>query len=602
MHVLLVVGDPMEPPTAGTKRKTKINPLLIKTKKQVLKQKSRKKQLQNTNKATVPFGPEIGLNPASGLLSLAHSPINLLALKQYLSEYHLHDTADYLWEGFNNGFRIPYSGPRIERFSPNHGSARLQPDIIINRLNEEIELGRVAGPFLEPPINNLIISPIGLVPKSTPGEFRLIFDLSYPHGSSINSGISKEDSSVIYTNFDEVIRMVREEGPGSHLFKIDIKSAFRLIPIHPDDFSLLGMEFQGQYYIDKCLPFGLSVSCSIFEKFSTFLEWIIRRNTNSNQMIHYLDDFCGCRNDKEVAKHTLEKALDCFESLGVPIAIDKVEGPATNIKFLGLEIDTLEMLVKIPSDKLIDLKKVINDFIGKKQKKVTLRQLQSLIGKLNFACRAIVPGRAFCRRLIDATMGIKHPLHRIRVTKGMVDDLSVWQEFLENHNGITMMVRDLDEPYLELFTDASGSIGFGAYFKGHWTNGLWPSSIHEAPLDITFKELFPIVLAIFLWGNDFKNCKVLFHCDNMAVVRIINKQSSRDQASMHLVRSLVEVCLEKNIVFKAQHIPGLNNDIADALSRCQFHRFQKLAPQADREATPVPDNLWRKLLGKWTAS
>ena len=184
----------------------------------------------------------------------------------------------------------------------------------------------------------------------------------------------------------------------------------------------------------------------------------------------------------------------------------------------------------------------------------------------------------------------------------MVEDLTVWQGFLENHNGVTMMIKDLDDPYLELFTDASGSIGFGAYFKGHWSNGLWPADIQSSPLDITFKELFPIVLAIFLWGICFKNCKVLFHCDNMAVVKIINKQSTRDQASMHLVRTLVEVCLKENIVFKAQHIPGLNNDIADSLSRCQFHRFRKLAPQADEEATPIPDSLWRKLLGRWTAS
>ena len=557
-----------------------------------------------SNKTIIPFALETGLNSASVFASLAHSPVNILALEEYLVDYPIKEIADYLREGFNNGFRIPYTGPRTERFSPNHGSASIHPDIIMNRLNEEIKLGRVAGPFLNPPMNDLIISPIGLVPKSTPGEFRLIFDLSYPHGSSINSGISKEDSSVIYTNFDEVIRMVREEGPGSYLFKIDIKSAFRLIPIHPDDFPLLGMEFQGKYYIDKCLPFGLSVSCSIFEKFSTFLEWIIKQSTSSKQIIHYLDDFCGCNKNRDAAEKVLFKSLDCFESLGVPVAKEKVEGPATRIKFLGLEVDTIEMLVKIPSDKLVDLKGVIKEFLdtGKKRKKVTLRQLQSLIGKLNFACRAITPGRAFCRRLIDATMGIKHPRHRIRVTSGMVDDLTVWHDFLENHNGVTMMVRDLDEPYLDLYTDASGSIGFGAYFKGHWTNGSWPAGVQSAPLHITFKELFPIVIAIFLWGNNFKNCKVLFHCDNIAVVSIINKQTSKDQASMHLVRSLVDVCLRKNIVFKARHIPGLNNDIADSLSRYQFPRFRRLAPQADKEATPIPDSLWRKLLGRWTVS
>ena len=153
-----------------------------------------------------------------------------MALGEALAEYIPQETASYLCDGFNNGFRIPYSGSRVKRISINHGSAYTKPDIIKSRLEEEIELGRVAGPFSQPPIQNLIVSPIGLVPKSTPGEFRLIFDLSHPQGASINSGISKDDSSVIYTNFDEVTHMVRREGPGSYLLKIDIKSVFRLIP------------------------------------------------------------------------------------------------------------------------------------------------------------------------------------------------------------------------------------------------------------------------------------------------------------------------------------------------------------------------------------
>ena len=92
-------------------------------------------------------------------------------------------------------------------------------------------------------MENRIISPIGLVPKSTPGEFRLIFDLSYRDGSSINEGIPHELASVTYTSFDAVTCMVKQEGRGAHLVKVDIKSAFRLLPIHAQVFSLLGMCF-----------------------------------------------------------------------------------------------------------------------------------------------------------------------------------------------------------------------------------------------------------------------------------------------------------------------------------------------------------------------
>lgn len=75
---------------------------------------------------------------------------------------------------------------------------------------DEVSLGRVAGPFSQKPIENLRVSPIGLVKKSTPGEHRLIFDLSYPESDSVNGGIPHELCSVQYTSFDAVTDMVKK--------------------------------------------------------------------------------------------------------------------------------------------------------------------------------------------------------------------------------------------------------------------------------------------------------------------------------------------------------------------------------------------------------
>ena len=536
----------------------------------------------------------------SQLVDLAASPINTTALANEMKDYPFDDEKALLLDGFRFGFRIPYHGPREKRLSKNHGSALKQPDIIWKKLQEEISLGRVAGPFDVIPLQNLIVSPIGLVPKSNPGEYRLIFDLSYPQGESINSGISREDSAVSYTKFDKVITMVRQEGRGAYLFKVDIKSAFRLLPIHPQDFQLLGMEFQGKYFVDKCLPFGLSVSCSLFEKFSCFLEWHIQKVTLSKMIIHYLDDFCGCQSDREKAEHILNKILASFAKLGVPVAQEKVEGPVTCLKFLGLEVDTVAMQVRIPQEKLDDLRKTIAWVISLADRKITLKELQSLIGKLNFACKAILPGRAFCRRLIDATIGVKKSFHKIRVSRNMVKDLVTWQSFLKNYNGATMML-DEDSKILDLYTDASGGLGFGAYFEGHWTMGPWPEKIQSSKIDIMYKELFPIVLSLLLWGESFKNSRVVFHCDNAAVVAIVNKQSTPHKLSMGLLRLLVYFCLINNIVFRAKHIPGKSNGIADALSRFQLKRFKILAPQADKVITAIPSQIWTQLLRKLDA-
>ena len=533
------------------------------------------------------------------MYSLGSTPIKFDISQQSLEHYPSED-AKILVEGFKYGFKIPFKGQRGFAFSRNHGSAVHNSDIINKKLMNEMELGRVAGPFDVLPLKELKISPFGLIPKSTPGEFRLIFDLSYPKGDSINSGIDPEDSSVVYTNFDEVVRMVLKEGKGSYLIKTDIKSAIRFLPINPSDFELLGMKFQNKYFVDKCLPFGLSVSCNLFEKFSCFLEWLIKQNSKSENIIHYLDDFCGCDSKKEGAQALLDHSLLTFESLGVPVAPEKIDTPTTCIKFLGLEVDTIAMEVRLPEDKLIDLKFCVNDIIIRKGKKITLRELQSLIGKLNFACRAIAPGRAFLRRLINATIGLKLPHHRTRVSKAMVEDLQVWQAFLDHYNGVQMMINMWEGDVLDLYTDASGGQGFGAYFNGHWSFGEWPDWLNcvHSKLQITFKELFPIVLASFLWGHEWANKKVTFHCDNQAIVYCLNKQTTKEEPSMHLLRILVTQCLKHNIVFRARHIPGKDNGIADALSRFQISKFKKLAPLADPVKTPVPILVWQKLKKK----
>ena len=154
-------------------------------------------------------------------------------------------------------------------------SAYLHPHVINDKLSQEISLGRMAGPFAMPPFSDFQCSPIGLVPKSTPGEYRLIHDLSYPKGASINSEIPREYTTVQYDTLDTFLAFVKTCGPGALMAKTDIKSAFRLIPVHPDHYKLLGIYWRNQYYYDCCLPFGCSASPQLFERFSHALQHVL---------------------------------------------------------------------------------------------------------------------------------------------------------------------------------------------------------------------------------------------------------------------------------------------------------------------------------------
>ncbi|KAM9319605.1 uncharacterized protein PAF06_003991 [Gastrophryne carolinensis] len=245
----------------------------------------------------------------------------------------------------------------------------------------------MAGPFTDLPVEGLVVSPLGVVPKKEKGKFRLIHHVSFPKGGSVNDGIDRELSSVAYTSFDFALAMVREAGPGALMAKTDIEAAFRLLPVHPESVYLLGCFFEGGYYVDRCLPMGCSISCSYFE----------------------------------ACELILASMLEVFRGFGVPVAHEKTEGPASSIKFLGIEIDTVEGVCRLPADKVQDLETGLEGILG--LRKIRLKQLQSVLGKLNFACRVLPMGRVFMRRLSLATVGIKEPHHFIRLTAELKEDV-----------------------------------------------------------------------------------------------------------------------------------------------------------------------------------
>ena len=225
------------------------------------------------------------------------------------------------------------------------------------------------------------------------------------------------------------------------------------------------------------------------------------------------------------------------------------------------------------------------------RKKVTLKELQSLIGLLNFACLVVTPGRAFLRRLIDLTCNIQKPHHLIRMNSEARSDLKAWQEFITNFNGKSIFLQEewISSAKLNMYSDASGSLGYAAVLGSHWFANAW-LDIHM-PYQIAIKELFPIVIALELWGHKLCNHKIVFHSDNMAVVEIINKQSSKDKTIMRLVRRLVLVAMKYNIVFRSLHIRGKTNVLPDHLSRFKFQEAKVIAPWLDPRPTIVPDHL-----------
>ena len=169
------------------------------------------------------------------------TPIDVPKLDRLLSGYGELEKKRLI-DGFTEGFTVPstISSDPCKFGYTNHKTVNSNMSVVQDKLGKELSLGRIAGPFVDPPFEKFIVSPLGLVPKKNPGEFRLIHDLSFPKGNSVNSHIDPQFSAVQYEVLDHCIEIIQSIGSGCLVAKADLRDAFRIIPVSPTSYRMLG--------------------------------------------------------------------------------------------------------------------------------------------------------------------------------------------------------------------------------------------------------------------------------------------------------------------------------------------------------------------------
>ena len=507
--------------------------------------------------------------------------------------------ANYVSLGISRGFDVCFrdSTPVHTGLSssPNHPSALRNKQFVSMYLKSCCESGLMAGPFSSPPFPRMFVSGLRIVPKKN-GKLRVIRDLSSPDGFSVNDGISRDDFSPHYATVDMAVSHIMSLGRGPHLTKVDVRNAFRLCPVQPSQKFLLGIYWENQYNYDRVLPFGLRSAPFIFNKFADSRQWILQNTCKLQRILHYLDDFLDIAGpSKEQAQKHHDLILDMFKYLDVPVVPEKVEGPFTSLTFLGIEFDTVNLEMRLPADKKADILAIVRNILA--TNRVNKRELASVVGKLSFASRAILAGRTFLRRLYDFTKATSstRPHISLLVPNSAREDLEWWSHALSIYAGKSFFLLDkwTLAPDMFLQTDASGTWGYGAFYKGRWLSSQW--SQDQLPLTIDFKELCAIVVACQTWGHDWQRRRVLFQCDDQAVVLCIKSGTCRSKPVMALIRCLYYTCVTHNFLVSAVHVPGITNTIAGALSRGVLQKFNALAPtamsQPDNPILPQLDSL-----------
>ena len=532
--------------------------------------------------------PTSFLKPGNPLPSAVSTPVHIANLSAALSRHPNPTLVQYVINGLTHGFLIGYSGPHINLVPKNLLSATAHQDSVSSALCTELSRGHTSGPFTTPPFTSLHCSPLGSAEKKD-GSRRLIMDLSQPTGASINDGIQKEEFPIKYTLFDVATNMVYRRGRSCLMAKIDIKHAFRLLPVHPSQWNLLGMFWLGYYFVDTVLPFGLRSSPAIFNSFADLVCWVLENNYQLFIM-HYSDDFfLVCAASLPQATTDMNTAISAFDHFNIPIALDKLEGPSTVITFLGIEIDSTSFTMRLPDDKFTEILDLLK--VWAVRKKCTKKELLSLIGKLSFACKVVRPGRFFLRRLINLSTTVSKLHHHISLNKDTQADISWWLTWFPSWNQSSIIPQDTvtTSDSLQLFTDAS-RLGLGAVYGNEWIQASWPAEFVTHSID--FLELFAIVAACCTWGHGWAGKKILFHCDNLPIVQAWDKKSSSSPLIMSLLRKLFFIAVKWDFSVAFSHIPGHFNIAADAISRFQLQRFFNYQPSANKVPSGIPSTTW----------
>ena len=483
---------------------------------------------------------------------------------------YLHGYDDYvIVQYLRYGWPINFQSDVLPRSTlKNHSSANKNNLCLMDYLVDELAHRAIIGPFKCNPFScPCVVSPLQTVPKRDSSKLRVVHDLSFPEGVSVNSGIPKDsylthECKLVLPGVDRLVHFIRLRGRHCHIYKKDLARAFRQIPLDPKDVPLLGFVVDNQLYFHTRFPFGLRSATMVCQRVAKAVIHIL---TSEGYLADvYIDDFYGVE-IPELAGVAFNRMSELFEELGLEASPAKDQLPNTQMLVLGIWFNTDDMTISVPEFRLMELKAEISHWLN--LERATKHQLQVLVGKLSYVCNCVRPGRAFMSRLLNGLRSCDSRRSSIPVSCDLKLDLHWWLHFLDNYNGVSVIGTEFLESSEQLFSTDASLTGCGAICEGEYFHELFPLSITQQQLSITELELLTVVVSIKLWQFKLAGRCIMIHCDNQACVVMINSMRSRNNFLQTCLRELWLTLAVNNIMLKAAHIPGRENTLADCLSR-----------------------------------
>ena len=229
--------------------------------------------------------------------------------------------------------------------------------------------------------------------------------------------------------------------------------------------------------------------------------------------------------------------------------------------FLGILFNSTEFTLSIDRSRVEEIRSLLEEWLAKN--KCSKKDLQSLLGKLQFVASCVRPGRVFTMRLLALLRQIPKN-GSVSIPEETRADLRWWRCFMERYNGISMM--PCTEPDQVFATDACLE-GYRGWCSGSFFRSEFPQFIMERHLHINALELLTVMVALKLWGKLFRRKRISILCDNIASVMVLNRGITRDKFQAQCLRVITFITAVGEFQVRAQHIPGMDNRIPDILSR-----------------------------------
>jgi hypothetical protein len=484
-----------------------------------------------------------------------------------------------------DGVSLPFLTTPVAITYANTPAVGENADAVRTRLQEYMAFGAVRELPASHDTSTHGVQPLHVIIKAGKKP-RLVIDLS----RNLNSHLQYE-----YFQYSSVDDAVEAAWPDCWFGKLDLTNCFLSFPLHPSALPYFCFKFDGKLYQFTHMPFGLSTAPRVCTQLLSVVAFALSQQ--GIRPVRYLDDFFTIGATEAGVEQQLQTAPQIIEAFGLVVNPDKTEGPSQRLSFLGVQLDSVQQTLSCTPARVAELISLLRSL--RHQRVITRHHAESLIGKLSFAAQVLPGARPFMRRMLDTVHACtsKRRSTPIHIGPSFRADVQFWLHHLSDWNGTQQWRSSRASPFV--FASDASLQGFGFYLESTPTpskvdSSAWPQHLrvgatfsgtysaehaqhHQSHTQIAWCELLAVVAAASTYAPYLRNQSMLFVSDNSSDVHIINRQATRSKALAGLLRQLYSIALQYNIRIQAVHRPGIDNTLADFLSRPALHQHGHVA-------------------------